>query len=104
MAAAGAVAGLVGANNVLGYKHYFENGYGAGVGFMGIAVALVDSGCQIIARFVQQAHYRAARARDRPLAVLDQGRPDTKTAKLRIHCHDAQPRCRARGDTGQPVA
>jgi len=41
MAISGAVAGVVGANNVLGYKHYFENGYGAGVGFMGIAVALV---------------------------------------------------------------
>ncbi len=41
MVVSGAVAGAVGANNVLGYKHYFENGYGAGVGFMGIAVALV---------------------------------------------------------------
>lgn len=41
MGASGAMAGAVGANNVLGYKHYFENGYGDGVGFLGIAVALV---------------------------------------------------------------
>jgi general nucleoside transport system permease protein len=41
MAASGAIAGLVGANYVLGYKHYFEDGMGRGVGFMGIAVALL---------------------------------------------------------------
>jgi len=41
MAAAGALAGLVGANTVLGYKHYFEDGIGRGAGFMGIAVALL---------------------------------------------------------------
>jgi general nucleoside transport system permease protein len=41
MTAAGALAGLVGSNLVLGYKHYFEEGTGAGVGFMGIAVALL---------------------------------------------------------------
>jgi general nucleoside transport system permease protein len=41
MAASGAIAGLVGANFVLGYKHYFENEMGRGVGFMGIAVALL---------------------------------------------------------------
>ena len=32
---------MVGANFVLGYKHYFEDGVGRGVGFMGIAVALL---------------------------------------------------------------
>ncbi len=41
MAASGALAGAVGANYVLGYKYYFENGLGRGVGFMGIAVALL---------------------------------------------------------------
>lgn len=41
MAAAGALAGLVGANSVLGYKHYFEDGIARGAGFMGIAVALL---------------------------------------------------------------
>lgn len=37
----GALAGLGGVNHVLGYKHYYEEGFGAGAGFMGIAVALV---------------------------------------------------------------
>ena len=37
----GALAGLGGANFVLGYKHYFESGFSAGVGFLGIAVALL---------------------------------------------------------------
>jgi simple sugar transport system permease protein len=41
MAMSGALAGAVGANSVLGYKHYFEEGIGRGVGFMGIAVALL---------------------------------------------------------------
>lgn len=41
MAVSGALAGAVGANYVLGYKHYFEKGIGSGVGFMGIAVALL---------------------------------------------------------------
>lgn len=41
MALSGALAGAVGANFVLGYKHYFEEGMGTGVGFMGIAVALL---------------------------------------------------------------
>ncbi len=41
MAASGALAGAVGANFVLGYKYFFEYGMGAGVGFMGIAVALL---------------------------------------------------------------
>ena len=41
MAIAGAFAGLVGSNFVLGYKHYFELGFAEGTGFIGIAVALV---------------------------------------------------------------
>lgn len=41
MAMSGALAGAVGANYVLGYKHYYERDIGAGVGFMGIAVALL---------------------------------------------------------------
>jgi simple sugar transport system permease protein len=41
MAASGALAGLGGTNFVLGYKHYFEQGFSAGTGFLGIAVALL---------------------------------------------------------------
>lgn len=41
MALAGAVAGVGGLNYVLGYKHYYEEGFAAGAGFLGIAVALV---------------------------------------------------------------
>lgn len=41
MTLSGALAGCVGANYVLGYKHYFEDGMGRGMGFMGIAVALL---------------------------------------------------------------
>jgi general nucleoside transport system permease protein len=41
MALAGGLAGLVGANFVLGYKGYFEQGFSGGVGFLGIAVALL---------------------------------------------------------------
>jgi simple sugar transport system permease protein len=41
MALSGAVAGLGGANFVLGYKHYFELGFSGGTGFLGIAVALL---------------------------------------------------------------
>lgn len=41
MAMSGALAGAVGANFVLGYKHYYERDMGAGTGFMGIAVALL---------------------------------------------------------------
>jgi general nucleoside transport system permease protein len=37
----GALAGLGGLNYVLGYKHYYEEGFAAGSGFIGIAVALV---------------------------------------------------------------
>ena len=41
MMISGALAGLVGANFVLGYKHYYEEGFSGSVGFMGIAVALL---------------------------------------------------------------
>jgi simple sugar transport system permease protein len=37
----GALAGLGGINFVLGYKHYYEDGFTGGAGFLGIAVALV---------------------------------------------------------------
>ncbi|NOT34052.1 MAG: ABC transporter permease [Candidatus Eisenbacteria bacterium] len=41
LALSGAIAGLGGANFVLGYKHFFELGFSGGVGFLGIAVALL---------------------------------------------------------------
>jgi simple sugar transport system permease protein len=41
MAFSGALAGLGGLNFVLGYKRYYEEGFGTGSGFLGIAVALV---------------------------------------------------------------
>src|SRR5690348_275510 len=41
MTLSGALAGLGGINFVLGYKHYYEEGFGTGAGFLGIAVALV---------------------------------------------------------------
>lgn len=41
MALAGAVSGIGGLNFVIGYKHYYEEGFSAGAGFLGIAVALV---------------------------------------------------------------
>ncbi len=41
MTLGGAIAGLVGTNFVMGYKYYFEEGFSSGIGFMGIAVALL---------------------------------------------------------------
>ena len=41
LALSGAIAGMGGLNYVLGYKHYYEEGFAAGAGFLGIAVALV---------------------------------------------------------------
>jgi simple sugar transport system permease protein len=41
MAIGGAFSGLVGSNFVMGYKHYFELGFSEGIGFIGIAVALL---------------------------------------------------------------
>jgi simple sugar transport system permease protein len=41
MVISGAVAGMGGLNFVLGYKHYYEDGFSTGAGFLGIAVALV---------------------------------------------------------------
>jgi simple sugar transport system permease protein len=41
LALSGALAGLGGLNYVIGYKHYYEEGFATGSGFLGIAVALV---------------------------------------------------------------
>ncbi len=41
MTLAGALAGLTAANYVMGYKYYFEFGATSGVGFLGIAVAML---------------------------------------------------------------
>ena len=41
LALSGALAGMGGLNYVLGYKHYYEEGFATGAGFLGIAVALV---------------------------------------------------------------
>ncbi len=41
MTIAGALAGLTAANYVMGYKYYFEFGATSGVGFLGIAVAML---------------------------------------------------------------
>jgi general nucleoside transport system permease protein len=41
MTMSGALAGLGGINFVLGYKHYYEDGFTGGAGFLGIAVALI---------------------------------------------------------------
>jgi ABC-type uncharacterized transport system permease subunit len=37
----GAIAGIGGLNFVLGYKHYYEDAFASGSGFVGIAVAIV---------------------------------------------------------------
>jgi simple sugar transport system permease protein len=49
LALAGAMAGVGSASYILGYKHYFEEGFSGGIGYLGIAVALL--------------------ARNRPLAI-----------------------------------
>jgi general nucleoside transport system permease protein len=41
MAISGALAGIGGLNFVLGYKHYYEEAFASGAGFLGIAVAIV---------------------------------------------------------------
>jgi len=41
MTIGGALSGLVGANFVMGYKYYYETGFSSGLGFIGIAVALL---------------------------------------------------------------
>ena len=41
LALSGALAGIGGLNFVLGYKHYYEDGFASGAGFLGIAVAIV---------------------------------------------------------------
>jgi simple sugar transport system permease protein len=44
MALAGGIAGLVGSNFVLGYKHYYEDGFSGGIGYIGIEVAILGRG------------------------------------------------------------
>jgi general nucleoside transport system permease protein len=41
MTLSGALAGIGGLNFVLGYKHYYEEAFASGAGFLGIAVAIV---------------------------------------------------------------
>ena len=41
MALSGAIAGIGGLNFVLGYKHYYEEAFASGSGYLGIAVAIV---------------------------------------------------------------
>jgi general nucleoside transport system permease protein len=41
MALSGGLAGIGGLNFVLGYKHYYEDAFASGAGFLGIAVAIV---------------------------------------------------------------
>jgi simple sugar transport system permease protein len=41
LALSGGLAGLVGTNFVLGYKYYYEDGFSGGIGYMGIAVAVL---------------------------------------------------------------
>jgi len=41
MVLSGALAGIGGLNFVLGYKHYYEDAFASGAGFLGIAVAIV---------------------------------------------------------------
>ena len=41
MLLSGGIAGLGGANFVLGYKYYYEDGFSSGVGYLGIAVAVL---------------------------------------------------------------
>lgn len=44
MTIAGALAGLAGVNEVLGFRHRFLDSFAGGVGFLGIAVALLGRG------------------------------------------------------------
>jgi simple sugar transport system permease protein len=44
MALSGALSGLGGANFVLGYKYYYEDGFSQGLGYLGIAVAVLGQG------------------------------------------------------------
>ena len=43
MVVSGGLAGLTGTNFVMGYKYYFEQGFSDGMGYMGIAVALLGN-------------------------------------------------------------
>jgi simple sugar transport system permease protein len=44
LALSGALSGLGGCNFVLGYKYYYEDGFSAGLGYLGIAVAVLGQG------------------------------------------------------------
>lgn len=44
MALGGALGGLASVNFVLGYKHFYEDGFSGGVGFLGLAVAMLGRG------------------------------------------------------------
>jgi len=52
MMISGGLAGLVGTNYVLGYKHYFELGFSEGTGYLGIAVALISKNNPFLIIFV----------------------------------------------------
>ena len=66
---AGALAGLGGTNYVLGYKQYYEEGFAAGAGFLGIAVALENTGVifnddeatMAVLSYMATAHYATSR-------------------------------------------
>lgn len=44
LVAGGALAGLASSSFVLGYKYYYEDGFSGGVGFVGLAVAILGRG------------------------------------------------------------
>jgi simple sugar transport system permease protein len=72
----GAIAGLGGINYVLGYKHYYEDGFAGGSGFLGIAVALVGRnhplGVVLAALFFRDA--LSGRSRDSRIRSKADGR------------------------------
>ena len=67
-----------GANFVLGYKHYYEDGFSGGIGYMGIAVAVLGGAhpLGVVARRAALRHALARRARgERRGAEGDRRRP-----------------------------
>ena len=66
MAVSGALAGMVGINEVLGYRYRYYDGFSANYGFTGIAVALLgrsdDAGTVLIPVLVTGASQAAGRA------------------------------------------
>lgn len=76
----GAISGLAGANFILGYKHYFEQGFASSAGFMGIAVALVAKNhpvgvifSALLFAFLSQAGLTVNRVIPRELFEIMQG-------------------------------